>query len=439
MKDLRFGRYTLCCCVAAALLAGCGALRQAQDDMQPPIGAPDATPQISAISSRSQYKILYSFGAAPDGNYPTASLIDAGGTLYGTTRQGGTYTCYHTTSSYYYAGACGTVFSVTTNGTEKVLHSFGARGDGGSPGASLLDVAGTLYGTTTYGGSNTCGYQSERYGCGTVFSITTGGTENVLHSFSARDKDGVGPDAPLIDVKGTLYGTTDGGGANSCGLYIGGCGTVFSITRVGTESVLRSFKRAAKFPIAGLADARDTLYGTTYEGGANSCGRIYRGCGTVFGIALGGRLQVLHKFGRGTDGHSPRAGLIEVKGTFYGTTAGGGAHDDGAVFSISSAGAEKVLYSFAGGTDGSGPAASLIDVHGTLYGTTSRGGGGSCGCGTAFSITPGGTETVLHSFGGSPSDGADPESSLINVNGTLYGTTYQGGTYGFGTVFALTL
>ncbi len=421
----------------SALLAGCGG-------SQPPIGAPDTMSQTSALSSptsSSNYKILYSFGAAPDGNYPRASLIDVGGTLYGTTTKGGPYTCFHTTGSIYYIGACGTVFSITTGGTEKVLYSFGAPNDGGTPSARLLDVRGTLYGTTEYGGSNTCGYQSEAYGCGTVYSITPGGTEKVLHSFSARDKDGVQPDAPLINVMGTLYGTTVGGGANSCGLYIGGCGTVFSITRGGTESVLRSFRRTAKFPIAGLIDAGHTLFGTTYEGGANSCGRIYHGCGTVFNIAPGGRLKVLHKFGHGTDGHAPRAGLIEVEGTFYGTTVGGGAHDDGTVFSISTAGTEKALYSFAGGSDGSGPGASLIDVKGTFYGTTSGGGGdgcGSTGCGTVFSITPGGTEKVLHSFGGSRSDGANPEASLINVAGTLYGTTYQGGENGLGTVFALT-
>jgi uncharacterized repeat protein (TIGR03803 family) len=99
-----------------------------------------------------------------------------------------------------------------------------------------------------------------------------------------------------------------------------------------------------------------------------------------------------------------------------------------------------VLHSFGNGTDGSKPSAGLIDVQGTLYGTTRSGGGSpSCtsGCGTVFSVTTGGTENVLHSFGDG-TDGAQPFAGLVDVKGTLYGTTAQGGTYGYGTVFALT-
>jgi hypothetical protein len=47
MRSLDLGRLALTTCVAGALLAGCGALRQAQDDMQPPIGAPGVMPQIT--------------------------------------------------------------------------------------------------------------------------------------------------------------------------------------------------------------------------------------------------------------------------------------------------------------------------------------------------------------------------------------------------------
>ena len=95
-----------------------------------------------------------------------------------------------------------------------------------------------------------------------------------------------------------------------------------------------------------------------------------------------------------------------------------------------------MLYSFKGGSDGAGPS-GLIDVNGKLYGTT--GYGGTPGTyGTVFSIsTTGYAETVLHRFGVSK-DGQHPGAGLLNVNGTLYGTTSDGGLYGKGTVFALT-
>jgi uncharacterized repeat protein (TIGR03803 family) len=113
----------------------------------------------------------------------------------------------------------------------------------------------------------------------------------------------------------------------------------------------------------------------------------------------------------------------------------------GTVFSITISGAEKVLHSFGSGSDGKYPYASLIELKGKLYGATYEGGAYSAycshnGCGTVFSITPGGTEKVLHNFRGP--DGAFPVASLVNVRGTLYGTTQAGGTYGRGTVFALT-
>lgn len=101
---------------------------------------------------------------------------------------------------------------------------------------------------------------------------------------------------------------------------------------------------------------------------------------------------------------------------------------------------EQVLHSFSGGTDGKNPHASLIDVNGTLYGTTQSGGNSSCNveCGTVFSLNPNtGAEKVLHSFG-SGTDGDTPNASLINVKGTLYGTTFYGGNdHVNGTLFAL--
>ena len=138
-----------------------------------------------------------------------------------------------------------------------------------------------------------------------------------------------------------------------------------------------------------------------------------------------------------------------MTGILYGTTyvgggTGCGGYGCGTVFSLDpSTGTETVLHSFGNGTDGANPSASLIDVKGTLYGTTSTGGGTGChgyGCGTVFSLDPStGAETVLYSFccRRNCTDGANPYASLTAVNGKFYGTTESGGAYGYGTVFVL--
>lgn len=411
---------------AIALLAGCGG-------SQPPIGAQGDIPQASALASRttsSKYKVLYSFGGAPDGGCPFANLINVRGKLYGTTSGGGAY----------YSGGCGygggggTVFSVTTGGTESVLHSFGSNGDGFLPFAGLIDGGGTLYGTTQWA-------VASGGGGGTVFSITTNGTENVLHTFPAARPDGKNPVAPLIALKGKLYGTTSVGGKQ-----VANGGTFFSVTTGGKFKVLHDFRgrnfggREGGDVVTALIDVGGVFYGTAYLGG-----QYHKG--VVFSITRSGKETVLHSFGNGTDGDSPRASLVDLNGTLYGTTEFGGTHvcgefggGCGTVYSISTSGVEKVLYSFAGRPDGSFPNAGLTDVNGTLYGTTSSGGaycpGSGGGCGTVFSVTTGGTEQVLHSFAGKP-DGVAPWANLISVNGTLYGTTEAGGS-GYGTVFALT-
>ena len=174
------------------------------------------------------YRVLHSFGADHDGDYPNAGLFYIDGLLYGTTYGGGNGTrdCDR------YEG-CGTVFTITTGGAEKVLHSFGGAATGGRlPYAALIDLNGTLYGTTAYGGT---------FGGGTVFSIAPDGTAKVLHNFG-EGADGEYPLSALLDVGGTLYGTTSGGGTNLCDGSDEGCGTVFSITPSGKERVLYNFR-----------------------------------------------------------------------------------------------------------------------------------------------------------------------------------------------------
>jgi uncharacterized repeat protein (TIGR03803 family) len=409
-------RLSLCLLFTGSLaIAACSPTTELSRFQYTPNGSLALAPHRDANSP--SYRVIYSFGAPPDGIYPYAGVIGGGGTFYGTTAGGGAYGG---------ASGFGTVFSTTTGGTEKVLHSFGEGSDGQYPEARMIDIKGTLYGTTAGGG-----YYYTAGGYGIVFSITTGGTEKVLHEFG-RGTDGAVPLAGMIDVKGKLYGTTSAGGTHNAG-------TIFTVTTGGTEHVVHNFGKGSdgSYPWAGLIDVQGTLYGTTYAGGAY-------GAGTVFSIANGAE-KVLHSFGKGSDGSNPVAELIDVAGTLYGTTLYGGAstcvdkYRCGTVFSTTTTGTERVLHSFRKGGDGSFPLAGLTDVGGTLYGTTSAGGKyhhfGVSG-GTVFSITTTGTQKVLHSFG-SGRDGFYPRADINYKGGSLIGTTQSGGASGGGTVFSL--
>jgi uncharacterized repeat protein (TIGR03803 family) len=94
-------------------------------------------------------------------------------------------------------------------------------------------------------------------------------------------------------------------------------------------------------------------------------------------------------------------------------------------------GPEKIVYSFKGASDGANPETGVIAVNGAFYGTTSAGG---VGFGTVFEVSASGKEQVLYRFK-TANDGQDPYGPLLNVNGVLYGTTFNGGTTGDGTVF----
>jgi uncharacterized repeat protein (TIGR03803 family) len=382
------------------------------------------------------YKVLYSFAGGSDGVGPSGNLLDVTGTLYGTTQRGGGTGCG--------GNGCGTVFEITKNGAEVVVYRFKGGSDGASPVGGLLYVNGTLYGATNEGGGTGC---SSGLGCGTVFDVAKSGQETVLHRFMGG-ADGSYPGA-LINVNGTLYGATGEGGSGCNG---SGCGTVFKITTSGKKSSLYDFQGGADGtdPVA-LIDVGGKLYGTTFYGGATVhaiCGPA--GCGTVFKLTMSGSEQVLHSFNPNhNDGALPGAGLLDVGGTLYGTTEFGGRGGTcdspvggcGTVFKITTSGKESVLASFSGGHDGAIPTAGLINVRDTLYGTTSMGGSEqnkNCFeyvCGTVFKIRTSGSEYgILHAFDSSP-DGARPNGGLIDVGGTLYGTTVSGGTAGGGTVF----
>jgi uncharacterized repeat protein (TIGR03803 family) len=380
-------------------------------------GSADYGTVFSVRTDGTDFRLLHTFVWGPGGVYPVASLIlDGSGNLYGTTELAGSDS--------------GTVFRLRTDGTNfRVLHTFGRDpSDGVYPYASLiLDGSGNLYGTTWTGGTS---------GLGTVFSLKTDGTSfQLLHTFAGGPSDGAHPWASLIlDLAGNLYGTTHYGGRS-------GNGTAYSVKTDGTNfHLLHSFVGGAgdglKPHASLILDGSGNLYGTTYRGGTSNLG-------TVFSVKTDGTdFHLLHSFvGDAGDGAYPYASLIlDGSGNLYGTTNEGGASNQGTVFSVKTDGTKfHLLHNFVGGaSDGASPSASLIlDGSGNLYGTTLA--RDPLDYGAVFSVTTDGTKfQLLHAFQPGAGEGLWPYASLtLDSSGNLYGTTYWGGTADGGTEFTL--
>jgi uncharacterized repeat protein (TIGR03803 family) len=310
---------------------------------------------------------------------------------------------------------------------EQVLHTFGAAPPDGHSPQSGLLLASD----GNYYGMTVNGGAS---GKGTVFKITPAGVQSTLYSFAGGPIDGANPYGELIQASdGALYGTASAGGAS-------GFGAVFKITLAGTETTLHSFTGSpgdGNYPLAGLVQASDdNIYGTTQLGGAY-------GQGTAFKMTPAGSVSVLYSFGGSPDdGTIPGARLtVGSNLNFYGTTVGGGSSPSGGgtVFRMTSSGVVTILHSFLGEpTDGATPETHVIQASdGSFYGVTLNGGANNVGA--IFKITPSGSETILHSFSGPPGDGKYPQGNLIEgSDGNFYGTTYLGGTEDRGTVFRIT-
>jgi uncharacterized repeat protein (TIGR03803 family) len=453
--------------LAFAMFAGCSS-QTSQSQFGVPAPATRHAPSPASKRTVSQ-TVLYGFDS-PGPYSPVASLIsDSSGALYGTLQDGGDFSglCYD-------LAGCGGVFKLTPNGsryTMTMLYEFKGMSDGAGPFDNLyMDSSGALYGTAAYAGATNCGVS---LGCGVVFKLSPSGStydESTIYTFKGGT-DGASPVAGLIaNAAGALFGTTQGGGNSA------GDGTVFKLTAVRHgyhETILHRFAGCAGSaskdcdganPSAPLyMNAAGDLLGTTIYGGAYEC-PANNLCGTAFELTPSGKHykeRVIYDFKGGSDGANSQGALIaDSHGNLYGTTTqGGGANESacnlgsivrgcGTVFELTpkkKGYRESVLYAFKGGSDAAAPQAGLtMDPSGALYGTTQLGGYGpnTGGYGTVFELAPSGSgysESVVFSFicNYSLCTGQAPRAGLLEISGTFYGTTFQGGG-GYGEVFRLT-
>jgi uncharacterized repeat protein (TIGR03803 family) len=375
------------------------------------------------------FTVIHSFEDGLGGTLPVAGLIeDARGNLYGTTSDNGTLG----------PGSAYRLTNVQGGWTFSVLTRFGQNDlDGNLPFSGLtLGPDGAFYGTTWLGGNGGPG------GDGTVYRLNsaTSSSHTVIYRFSGPDGSRPAEAELTFDSAGNIFGTTSFGGSNSEGTVF----ELICNGNQWTESVIYSFSGLTDggYPDGKLLfDSAGNLYGTTYTGGIPP---LYSGVVYELSPSAGGwTFRVLHSFD-GPTGRLPSAGLVkDTAGNLYGTTSAGGLGDGGTVFELSPAGSDwnfSTIYTFenTGGNDGSGPEGPvLLDTAGNLYGTTSS--DGAYDQGSVFKLTPtngGWSFTSLHDFQ-SP-DAEYPYGNLVmDASGNIFGTTYEGGAYDLGTVWEI--
>ena len=327
--------------------------------------------------------VIYSFTSGADGGQPYNGVtLDAQGNLYGTAVTGGAGQACE--------GGCGVVYKLTKNGgtwTQSVLYSFTGGNDGSGPGAGLtFDRHGNLYGMTPTGGA---------FGLGVVYQLAPDGsggwTHSVVHAFTGGVDGAAGSAGRLLLNQGNLYGVTTVGGAH-------GKGTVFRLTpQPGGGWSLETLYAFEGPPDGGLPygavvrDKSGRLYGTTYYDGGQGLGAVYQLTPTPSGPW---QERVIYSFEGGWDGGYPVGHLnLDAAGNLYGTTSEGG--DDtcycGTIFKLTNAGAGQwqhaVLHTFKGSPDGKYSYNGMArGPGGKLYGATVRGGADDDGA--IFSFTP---------------------------------------------------
>jgi uncharacterized repeat protein (TIGR03803 family) len=315
--------------------------------------------KLSFVNGTWTEDVLYSFKGGPDDGLDSESalLLDSAGNLYGTTAGGG-------------PSNNGTVFKLSPDGaggwTETILHAFNGT-DGSLPILAPLvaDAHGNLYGVTQgYCYRGTCGN-------GTVYELShrlNGSLSfKVLHSFGHTAL----PDAGVIlDKAGTLYGSTTYGGPKDCAANTVGCGTIYKLSR-GTKSwtfsTVHTFNYSdGAYPMGSLImDSSGNIYGSTNGGGST-----YNG-GVAFKLSptkTGWKETLLHVFGSPGDGQGPSSLLLGSSGHLFGTlpssTGANYNFQNGYVFELSrnanGTWSESVLYAFPQGNAPPFPNSNLI-------------------------------------------------------------------------------
>jgi uncharacterized repeat protein (TIGR03803 family) len=363
------------------------------------------------------FTTLYTFTGSTDGGGPRGQLVYRNGSLYGVTSAGFNNDEY------------GNVFAVDIKtGKLTEIYEFTGGTNGSNPN-DLISHGGMFYGTTFQGGNGCNG------GCGTVFSLNSKtGKQTVLYSFPDPGNGNQPFPGGLIYEGGMLYGVAPYSGNN-------GNGTIFAINPItGTETTLFNFNGTdGQTPNPSLVFTNGLLYGTTLQGGANSCTLHNNpvGCGVVFGIDPSTDAEsIIYSFTEGADGFLPYSTLIYGKGLLYGATLVGGdmsCHHDGCgtLYSVSiQTGAEEVLTT--NRVPGSKYNPAGIADHGASIYETFPGSGRSLGELVKFDVKSR-HKTVLHKFNGA--DGSLPVAPLTYHSGVYYGTTLEGGQSNYGTVF----
>jgi len=380
----------------------------------------------AAIASPAQKPpdTLVNFTGTNGGSPSDMSMIQGtDGNLWGTTLRGGATYVQHPPNQGY-----GEVFKMSPSGTFRIVYSFCSLADctdGSYPYDSLLQgTDGNFYGTTGGGGA---------YGSGTVFKLTAQGKLTTLHSFCKVQgcPDGTNVYAGLIQASnGDFYGVTAGGGTDC-----GSCnGTVFKITAEGVLTTLYTFHGGSEgsSPNGLIQVSSGLFYGTTSAGDEGEIG----GSGTVFEMTAAGDLTTLYEFCEQSgcpDGSNPEAAVIQGSdGNFYGTTYAGGTNNLGTIFKITPKGKLTTLHSFSLDV-GYHPQSQLIQGNdGNFYGTTYDGDGGECGTGCVFRITSEGTFANVVDFS-TEAEGRYPLGGVTqDTNGDFYGSTTDGGSGGDG-------
>ncbi len=412
----------------------------------------------SALSYAQTYteSVLYSPpSTSVEGNFYAPVVQASDGNLYG---------------AFGLAGS--TIIKVSISGMATPVYSLPSASDFTS--ASLMEGGdGNLYGMSQSS-------DASNGNAGFLYKISLNGTYSVFYTFCANPQatgytcpDGETPFGKLVQGSdGNFYGTTTYGGAN-------GFGAVFRITPSGNLTTLYSFCPAAagvptsgmicsdgSLPRAGLVQASDgNFYGTTFQGGALQSGEActtltgsssYTGCGTIFQISPTGAFKVIYTFTAGSDGGFPSSTLVEgADGNLYGTTAAyplpSGGYLPSEVFKIAldGTGLTSLLDLANSGSPGYGGGLFLAS-DGNLY--TVDWSGGDAGCGAVDQITPSNAVNVIYSFpdpllaGCSEANGhalsfpngLNPYVAPVQgSDGNFYGTTYQGGAAGIGTIYKL--